>query len=172
MNDKPAVIYLRKAIFQYFPEVAFHWAAKFNVAHPNAPRQNENHPSHGVGGFVNRNTEHGNRSAHADGRAADIYVKIQNPLLKAIGDTLFARFISNAPALGVEEVIWNRQIWSKTVPRIHPYDGREKHEDHVHVAFTTASCQRQPVMLDAILKQARKDVDTQFGFTSAPLQLP
>jgi len=163
-QDQAAVEYLRQQITIYFPEVAIHWAAMKNVdpARRNKPRVYETHRLGGVGGYVARTTEFGNTSLHASGLAADIYVKIQNPLLKAIGDALFSGFVANAAQLGLEEIIWNRQIWSKAHPAIRPYNGTKKHEDHVHVGFTAAAGKLRPPILVNVLQQAKAAVDAQF----------
>ena len=162
-QDQPAVEYLRQQITIYFPEVAFHWAAMTNVSSSrNAKRVHETHRFHGVGGYVQRPTESGAESLHASGRAADIYVKTQNALLKAIGDSIFSGFIANAAQLGLDHIIWNRQIWSTTHPTVQPYHGTKKHEDHVHVGFTVAGSQHRPTALVNVLQQAKAAVDAQF----------
>ena len=165
-HDQPAVEYMRQQITIYFPEVAFHWAAKQNVDPDpdlrNAPRFHEDHSLHGVGGYKARSTEFGNPSLHASGRAADIYVKIQSPLLKAIGDSLFEGFVTNAQQLGFEEIIWNRQIWSRAHPTVRPYHGTKPHDDHVHVGFTAAGSQCKPALLADVLQEAKAAVDAQF----------
>jgi hypothetical protein len=160
-QDQTAVIYLRQLITVNFPEVALHWAAAQNVdpSNRNAPRFRETHSLHGVGGYKNRTTEFGNPSLHASGRAADIYVKTANPLLKAIGDQLFKGFTTQGPLIGLEEVIWNRQIWSRSHPTIQQYQGSKTHEDHVHVGFTRAGSQQRSPLLATIVQQAKAAVD-------------
>jgi hypothetical protein len=167
-HDQPAVVYLREQITQFFPQVALHWAAMTNVDPKNAhkPRVNENNPQHGVGGYNVKLKESGDLSDHSFGRAADIYVKIQNPLLKAIGDSLFAAFIANARQLGIDDVIWNRQIWSLAHPAIRPYPGHKHHEDHIHVSFTVHGSQLRPPILVTVLQQVRTAIDAQFPLPS------
>ena len=106
------------------PRNRFHCAARQNVAnakkHKGAVHVNENHKSHGVGGYEVKNKDNGKPSPHATGRAAESYFEIENPLLRAIGDEMFAGFAAHARQLGIEEVIWNRKIWSRDCPAIHP----------------------------------------------------
>jgi hypothetical protein len=162
-HEQPAVVFLREQVTIYLPEVALNWAAMTNTdKHYHGPRVHETHRLHGVGGYKPRSTEFGNPSLHSYGRAADIYVNTRNPLLRAIGDALFAGFIDNALALGVDHVIWNGQIWSAEHPRILHYHGKERHGDHVHVAFTVDGSQRRSPALVSLLKGISSDVDRQF----------
>lgn len=75
-------------------------------------------------------------SAHAEGRALDIGLLVSNPDEKVIGDQLFDAFIETGPTIGLDHVIWNRQIWSQSRGGPRPYTGVSPHTDHVHVAFT------------------------------------
>lgn len=163
--EQPAVIFLREEITALFPEVAFHWAAEFNTdpANVHKERVNEHHRLHGVGGLKKRLKRFGTaKSEHWYGRAADIYLHVRNPLLKCIGDNIFAVFVANGVKLGMDEIIWNRQIWSIHVPTIHPYAQKEHHEDHVHVGFSSSGSQRKPRLLHDVLVSARTAVDAQF----------
>jgi hypothetical protein len=171
--DQPAVVYLRKLVVAQFPVIPYHWAAMTNVDPKNRKKKRvyETHPLQGVGGYNLRTTEHGNPSDHAAGRAADIYVNTRNPLLNAIGEALFAGFIANASALGMEQLIWNGQIWSSARPYLHPYHGNETHDDHVHISFSRPGSQRKPPLLYNVLVQARNTVDAQFT-ASEPGSLP
>ena len=81
-------------------------------------------------------------SAHAEGRALDIGLLATQPNEKFLGDQLFQMFIQNAAELGLDHVIWNRQIWSNQRGGPRPYTGVSPHTDHVHVAFTRDGSQR------------------------------
>ena len=61
---------------------------------------------------------------------------------KFLGDQLFQLFIQNAAELGLDHVIWDRQIWSAQRGGPRPYTGVSPHTDHVHVAFTRDVSQR------------------------------
>jgi len=166
-HDQPAVEFLRHCIEVCFPEVGLHHDAEMTVDPANwraggAKKTYRNHPLRGVGGYVNRHNAMGGFSAHSEGRAADIYVKIDNLYLKAIGDALFAGFVHNAENLGLEEVIWNRQIWSSAIPEIHAYQGARPHTDHVHVAFSRPDSQVRSELLLRVVQAAREDVIRQF----------
>lgn len=85
-----------------------------------------------TGIFNCRNVRGGdNLSTHAEGRGLDIHVKtIDNG--NAIRDWLFA----NRYMYGLQEIIWNRKIWTSNRENdgFRPYKGANPHTDHVHTA--------------------------------------
>lgn len=81
------------------------------------------------------------QSLHSEGRAADIYLSAFVAVEKALADRLFAVFVDCARSMGLEEVIWNHQIWSHAKSRAHRYTGVNPHTDHVHVGFTRPGSQ-------------------------------
>jgi hypothetical protein len=81
------------------------------------------------------------QSLHAEGRAVDIYLNAFVAPERMLGDQLFAAFIECSASMGLEEVIWNRQIWSLTHRWVRPYTGVKPHIDHVHVGFTRTGSQ-------------------------------
>ena len=91
------------------------------------------------------------KSSHAEGRALDFHLDATDPSQKALGDRLFDAIIRKAEKIGVDNVIWNREIWSvgKKVAGKRKYNGKNPHTDHVHVEFTRAGSQY--VTLDEIL---------------------
>ena len=91
------------------------------------------------------------KSSHAEGRALDFHLDATDPSQKALGDRLFDAIIRKAEKIGVDNVIWNREIWSvgKKVAGKRKYNGKNPHTDHVHVEFTRAGSQYDT--LDAIL---------------------
>ena len=91
------------------------------------------------------------KSSHAEGRALDFHLDATDPSQKALGDRLFDAIIRKAEKIGVDNVIWNREIWSvgKKVGGKRKYNGKNPHTDHVHVEFTRAGSQH--VTLDDIL---------------------
>ena len=91
----------------------------------------------------------------------DIGLLANRPTEKTIGDGLFQAFIDVAGQIGVEEVIWNRQIWSTRNPRIHAYHGHSPHTDHVHVGITRAASQQTqfPVMLHIKIGELRTGLE-------------
>jgi hypothetical protein len=83
------------------------------------------------------------KSAHAEGRALDIGVRADRPGERLIGDLLFKAFIASAAKSGIDNVIWNRQIWSvqhggpRPFVGYYPHGGpRNPHTDHIHVEWT------------------------------------
>jgi Extensin-like protein C-terminus len=66
-----------------------------------------------LGIYVCRNIKGTNtKSAHAQGRALDIGLNAPRPAERVIGDALFHALIRAAHNSGIDNVIWNRQIWS------------------------------------------------------------
>lgn len=101
-----------------------------------------------LGGKVDRLTRGGHVSAHASGRAIDIYLEASNQPDKQLGDLLFKMYVDNAADLKVEHVIWNSQEWSPggggTYGTIPADDPRGPHTDHVHVAFEDVGLDKVP----------------------------
>jgi len=105
-----------------------------------------------TGIYNNRNVAGSNKkSSHAEGRALDFHLDATDPSQKALGDRLFDAIIRKAESIGVDNVIWNRQIWStqRQVAGKRKYEGKNPHTDHVHVEFTRQGSQLEA--LDAIL---------------------
>lgn len=100
----------------------------------------------------------GTFSMHSEGRAADIYLEAGDATQLQIGDGLFEVFRRWHRNLGVDHVIWNRQIWSEENGGPRPYTGTHPHRDHVHVAFTRAASQVQPTFLIPLLDGVCLDV--------------
>jgi flagellar protein FlgJ len=80
------------------------------------------------------------KSAHAEGRALDIHLNVSRPDEKLIADNLYRIFIEVAYQSGIDNVIWNRRIWSRTKGQ-HAYHGQNPHTDHIHVEFTRPGSQ-------------------------------
>lgn len=96
------------------------------------------------GGMVNdRNVRGGSaKSLHSVGRAADWMVRAGSGAragmtARQVGDELFVRLIAAAPAIGLDEVIWNRKRWSPD-KGLRSYHGVNPHTDHVHAGFDPA----------------------------------
>jgi flagellar protein FlgJ len=80
------------------------------------------------------------KSAHAEGRALDIHLNANHPDEKLIGDNLYRIFMEVAYQTGIDNVIWNRTIWSRAKGQ-HGYHGQNPHTDHIHVEFTRPGSQ-------------------------------
>lgn len=83
------------------------------------------------------------KSAHAQGRALDIGLNAHRPAEKALGDALFHALIRSARKSGIDNVIWNKQIWSVAKGGPRPWIGnyssgapKNPHTDHIHVEWT------------------------------------
>jgi hypothetical protein len=81
------------------------------------------------------------KSAHAEGRALDIHLNANHPDELALGDQIFEALIRKATKIGVDNVIWNRQIWSVARGGPRRYKGQSPHTDHLHVEFTRKGSQ-------------------------------
>lgn len=81
------------------------------------------------------------KSAHAEGRAIDIHLSASEPEQRSLGDQLYHALIRKAKSLGIDNVIWNRQIWSQAHGGPRPYMGENPHTDHIHVEFTRKGSQ-------------------------------
>jgi len=114
----------------------------------------------GIGGYVDRTTKSGKESAHAEGRAIDIYLRAAKPWEKELGDGLFELFRRHHVDLGVDHAIWNKRIWSSN-HGLRPYNNKSNgpHTDHVHVAFTREGSQQQPTILKTLAQKLRQDLD-------------
>jgi hypothetical protein len=103
-------------------------------------------------------------SLHAEGRALDIGLNVNKPSEKVIADRLFDIFVDLAGQMGLQEIIWNRQIWSTARPVVHPYTGHDAHTGHIHVGFTRDASQNTlmpPALLMRIgsLRTGLEDID-------------
>ncbi|MGD0126913.1 MAG: hypothetical protein ABSF46_16260 [Terriglobia bacterium] len=95
----------------------------------------------GTGIYNDRNVAGTNKkSAHAEGRALDIHLSVHHPDEKLIADNLYRIFIEVAYETGIDNVIWNRTIWSRAKGQ-HAYHGQNPHMDHIHVEFTRPGSQ-------------------------------
>ncbi len=85
-------------------------------------------------------------SLHSEGRAADYPLDANNPADRAIGDRIVQTLLAPDAAgnqhalarrLGVQEIIWNRQIWTSSRWRsgVRPYGGVSPHTDHIHIGL-------------------------------------
>jgi len=88
------------------------------------------------------------KSLHAEGRAVDYYLDASDPadlaVAAAIIDQLLAADAAGVPdalvrRLGVQEIIWNRRIWSTPKDRgramTRMYEGSNPHIDHIHIGL-------------------------------------
>jgi len=88
------------------------------------------------GGIYNcRNVVGGNSySLHAEGRAVDWMMNAYDGAQKAAGDNLKQVLIGKSAAWGIQEVIWNRRIWTNGGGD-RAYSGTNPHVDHLHIGL-------------------------------------
>ena len=79
--------------------------------------------------YNNRNVRGSSKtlSLHAEGRAVDLYAG-------GNGRSAFDYAVSIACQNGIQEVIFNRRIWTKSAGE-HAYNGVNPHTDHVHIGL-------------------------------------
>jgi hypothetical protein len=100
------------------------------------------------------------KSSHAEGRAIDVHLNANKPNDRVVGDELFRALIDAAHATGIDNVIWNRQIWSIHKPTIRQYSGVNPHTDHIHVEFTREGSQQQAFhLLELKIAQLRTGLE-------------
>jgi hypothetical protein len=102
-----------------------------------------------------RNVAGGNRlSLHAEGRAVDWHLNAADPADATEAERIIEWLLApdadgNADALarrmGIQEIIWNRRIWSafKHAEGFRAYRGPNPHTDHVHIGLTRAGAERR-----------------------------
>lgn len=89
-------------------------------------------------------TKCGSRSSspsfHGVGRAIDVFPLVDKKgrldvaATKAAGDPLAAWLINNASKLQVQEVIWQRKIWTAKSGVWKDYHGKDAHTAHLHIS--------------------------------------
>ena len=109
----------------------------------------------GVGGY------NPDSRTHADGLAADIFLDARIADQRVIGDALFRMFSEWHLQLGVEYVMWNIQIWSRTHPRVRPQtwslqNARTRHENHLHVQHLASWAARRPPLVISLSEEVRQ----------------
>lgn len=148
-QDQPIIKHLR----QWVPTV-------FPIVEKNKPE------CRGIGGYADRKTAMGTESAHAEGRAADIFLNVSDQTQKKIGDELFEMFRKSWRKLGTHHVIWNKKMWD-THNGLRDYTGTSPHTDHVHVDFKPEYCQNQPPVLMTLLEDVKNKVSGTEGGTAS-----
>jgi hypothetical protein len=119
------------------------WSGPQPVPKELAKRLKDNFPQISQTGIYNDRNIAGTqkKSAHAEGRALDIHLNAFKPEQRMLGDQLFKVLIRKASALDINNVIWNRQIWSQNKGGPRAYTGNSPHTDHIHVDFTREGSQ-------------------------------
>ncbi|CAJ0935439.1 unnamed protein product, partial [Mesorhabditis belari] len=85
--------------------------------------------------YNNRNVRGGKSlSLHAEGRAVDLYVSGET------GKKAFDHAVTIACNSGIQEVIFNRRIWTQSGSERH-YGGKHPHDDHVHIGLNKCGAQ-------------------------------
>ena len=75
-------------------------------------------------------------SLHGEGRALDYGMPMVNSRGSSAGHELVRRLGENGQRLGVQAIIYDRQIWSARSPNGRAYTGVHPHYDHLHIELT------------------------------------
>lgn len=87
----------------------------------------------------------GGRSDHKEGRAYDWGLNAFSAADREIADTFLGWLVGpdaqghpagNARRLGIQYVIWDREIWNASSAVWKPYDGASPHTDHIHLSLS------------------------------------
>jgi len=128
-----------------------------------------------LGIYVCRNIKGTNvKSAHSEGRALDIGLLASNPSQRSIGDQIFKVLIKSAGQSGIDNVIWNHQIWSVAHGGPRPWIGhyangavKNPHTDHIHVEWTRDGSQVDRLnfleLQISILRQGIEEMTSFYG---------
>lgn len=90
------------------------------------------------GGIFNCRTVRGSQqpSIHGEGRALDWMMPVVNGRGHPAGHDAVKRLASKGRELGIQAIIFDRQIWSARSPNGRPYTGVHPHFDHLHIELT------------------------------------
>lgn len=80
-------------------------------------------------------------SLHAEGRALDWGLNVSDSAQKAEADKFIRDVLAFdaklAKRMGIQELIFNRRIWTTNYPDdgMRPYNGENPHTDHIHIGL-------------------------------------
>lgn len=77
-------------------------------------------------------------SVHAEGRAVDLSCPLPPA---ALGRTILGALGESASSLGIQRVIYDRQIYDASSPGGEPHTGDDPHVTHLHIEQTRASAE-------------------------------
>lgn len=75
-------------------------------------------------------------SLHGEGRALDYGMPMTNGRGSRLGHEFVEKLRANARRLGIQAIIYDRQIWSARSPNGRAFTGRHPHYDHLHIELT------------------------------------
>lgn len=75
-------------------------------------------------------------SLHGEGRALDYGMPMVNGRGSPAGHEFVQKLRENAKRLGIQVIIYDRQIWSARSPNGRRYNGVHPHYDHLHIELT------------------------------------
>jgi hypothetical protein len=86
-------------------------------------------------------------SVHGTGRAIDVFIPLsRGDADNTLGDEVANWLVSNAQAIGVQLVIWDRSSWNgsrSSGSKLRAYGGPHPHHDHLHVELNTDGAARR-----------------------------
>ena len=108
-------------------------------------------------------------SLHGEGRAVDLGI---TPHGASYGTDLANRLLNNSKELGIQCIIWNREIWSGAHPKSgwRKYTGTNPHVDHLHVELSWATAKKNST---EVVKMLDKHIGSASGGSQpSPVQPP
>jgi hypothetical protein len=81
----------------------------------------------------------GKGSLHGEGRALDVGFKLVSGRANPAGTKLVKALLPHVGKLGIQCIIWNRTIWTRSNPGGVRYKGKSPHYDHVHIELSWAA---------------------------------
>lgn len=89
------------------------------------------------------------KSLHSEGRALDWILHVENATEKAEAEHMIADFLADgaslAKGMGIQEIIFNRLIWSSSLPNsgFRPYTGPNRHTDYMHIGLNWKGARKE-----------------------------
>lgn len=101
----------------------------------------ETYPGYSVGIFNCRVVAGtGTNSVHGEGRALDWGLRQPSPSrANPVGHRILQHIGAHGDRLGIQTIIWDRRIYSRSSPEGRTYTGRSPHLDHLHIEETWAA---------------------------------
>lgn len=75
-------------------------------------------------------------SLHGEGRAVDLGLPVVAGRGNPVGHAIVEQLGANGARLGIQAIVFDRQVWSAKSPLGRRYDGAHPHYDHLHIELT------------------------------------
>lgn len=81
-------------------------------------------------------------STHGEGRAVDLGLPVVNGRGNPVGHAIVDQLGAHGPRLGIQAIVFDRQVWSAKSPQGRAYGGTHPHYDHLHIELTRQAADR------------------------------